>query len=338
MTVGVSLLEINDLKTVFPSDIGPLRAVDGASFSVAAGERVGIVGESGSGKSVTALSIMGLIRTPPASVSGKVVFKGVDLLKVGSKQRQRVRGGQIGMIFQNPLNCLNPVMTIGHQIVETILAHEEIPKAEARDRAISLLQRVGIPDPSRSVDEYPHKFSGGMRQRVMIAMALSCQPDLLIADEPTTALDVTIQAQIVDLLMSICEEENTAVVFITHDLAILAGFAERVLVMYSGRIVEEGPVDTIYYGATHPYTWGLMTSITRLDESRQDRLSTISGNPPSAVFQPSGCPFHPRCRYAEEICPREIPALVVHKEDDHPSACHFAGALVPPARLRQVQQ
>ena len=332
MTHGEVLLEVRGLRTTFPSDAGPVRAVDGVSLSLRRGERLGLVGESGSGKSVTAMSIMGLV-APPARLEGEVLYGGVDLVRASSRQRQEIRGSGIGMVFQNPLNCLNPAMTVGAQIDEAILIHEGVSRREARDRAVESLARVGIPSPARSAREYPHRFSGGMRQRAMIAMALSCRPALLIADEPTTALDVTIQAQIVDLLASISAEEGTAVILITHDLGLLAGFAERICVMYAGKIVEEGPVDTIYYGATHPYTWGLMSSLTRFDEPPRTRLAPISGNPPSAVFVPPGCRFHPRCRYEQEVCRRDVPDLSIHAGDDHPSACHFAGRLDPPRVL-----
>jgi oligopeptide/dipeptide ABC transporter ATP-binding protein len=229
-------------------------------------------------------------------------------------------------------------MTIGDQVAEAIRAHRDVAKRAARAEAVEALGRVGIPSPARNADEYPHRFSGGMRQRVMIAMAISCGPELLIADEPTTALDVTIQAQIVELLASLSEERGMAVLLITHDLALLAGFAERIVVMYGGKVMEEGAVDTIYYGATHPYTWGLMGSITRLDEARQERLVSIPGSPPSALSLPSGCVFHPRCRYAEEVCRRDVPRLEVRARDDHPSACHFAGELTPPAPLEAMRR
>jgi peptide/nickel transport system ATP-binding protein len=327
------LLEVRGLDVTFPSDAGPIRAVNGVSFHVAEGQRVGLVGESGSGKTVTALSIMGLLRAPPANVSGHVLFREADVFRMPADERRRLRGGRMAMVFQNPLSSLNPAMRVGDQIVEAIRAHADVSKRAARAEAIDLLARVGIPSPARNVDEYPHRFSGGMRQRVMIAMAISCGPELLIADEPTTALDVTIQAQILALLASLSEERNMAVILITHDLAVLAGFAERIVVMYAGKVIEEGGVDTIYYGATHPYTWGLMGSITRLDEPRRERLVAIPGNPPSAVSLPTGCVFHPRCPYGEEVCRTDIPALTVRPHDDHPSACHFAGELTPPAAV-----
>ena len=334
MIVAEPLLEVRDLGVTFATRSRPIHAVNGVSFDVRPGERIGIVGESGSGKSVTALAIMGLLRCPPAQVAGHVLFRGTDLVALPPRDRRRFRGAHLGMIFQNPLSSLNPAMKVGDQIVEAIQAHENVSRRAANRRAVELLGRVGIHAPARSVDEYPHRFSGGMRQRVMIAMALSASPELLIADEPTTALDVTTQAQIVELLLELSEERGAAVVLITHDLALLAGFAERLVVMYSGRVVEEGDVRTLYYGATHPYTWGLMTSITRLDRARPERLEAIAGNPPSATFLPGGCVFHPRCPYSEAVCAETVPEHVVHVGDDHPSACHFAGRLPPPSTLR----
>lgn len=329
------LLEVTDLCVTFPAETGVLTAVDRISFHVGRGERVGLAGESGSGKTVTAMAIMGLVRTPPATVSGSVVFDGQELVGMRERAWQRIRGARIAMIFQNPLGTLNPAMTIGDQIAETILAHEDVSKKHAHRRAIDLLGRVGIPAAERNAAEYPHRFSGGMRQRVMIAIALSCEPDLVIADEPTTALDVTIQGQILELLVSICEESATSMVFITHDLGIMAGFAQRLAIMYAGKIVEEGDTDTIFYRATHPYTWGLLASLTRLDEPRRRRLRTIEGNPPSPVTFPSGCRFHPRCPHAAPVCSREVPGLEVHPRDNHPSACHFAGTFVPPPEVRR---
>jgi peptide/nickel transport system ATP-binding protein len=331
MTQSEPLLSIEDLTVSFTSPYGPVRAVNGVSIVVGPGERVGVVGESGSGKSVTALAVMGLLKG--ALVGGQAHFRGIDLIGLSSRRMQLVRGSQIAMIFQNPLHCLNPAMTIGAQIEEALLAHVKLSKAEARERTITLLQRVGIPAPHQNVDEYPHRFSGGMRQRVMIAMALSCEPALVIADEPTTALDVTIQSQIIELLAEVCEEQGTAVMLITHDLGLLAGFAERIVVMYAGRVVEEGIVDIVYYNADHPYTWGLMTSLTRMDEARRERLSPISGNPPSAVRIPSGCAFHPRCPYVLDVCSSEVPGLIVRPGTDHLSACHFAGQISPPTEL-----
>jgi oligopeptide/dipeptide ABC transporter ATP-binding protein len=333
-----ALLAVDDLELTFPSRDGKVHAVNGASFTVAVGERVGLVGESGSGKTATGLTIMGLVRSPPAHVTGRVVFDGRDLLRLPSRERQRLRGARIAMIFQNPLGSLNPAMTVGDQVVEAIRAHRNVAKATARAEAVELLGRVGIPSPATNADEYPHRFSGGMRQRVMIAMAISCGPELLIADEPTTALDVTIQAQIVELLAALSDEFGMAVLLITHDLALLAGFAERIVVMYGGKVMEEGAVDTIYYRSTHPYTWGLMGSVTRLDEPRRARLTAISGNPPSALSLPTGCVFHPRCPHVQDVCRHEVPALAVRPADDHPSACHFAGELAPPAALEAMRR
>jgi oligopeptide/dipeptide ABC transporter ATP-binding protein len=335
LTGGEPLLEVRDLGVTFAGRPSSIHAVNGVSFEVRPGERLGIVGESGSGKSVTALAIMGLLRCPPASVSGEVLFRGADLVPLPQRERRRYRGSHLGMIFQNPLSSLNPAMKVGDQIVEAIQAHESVSRRAALAQAVALLGRVGIHAPARSADEYPHRFSGGMRQRVMIAMALSASPELLIADEPTTALDVTTQAQIVELLLELSEERGAAVVLITHDLALLAGFAERLVVMYAGRVVEEGDVRALYYGASHPYTWGLLASITRLDQARPERLDAIPGSPPSATLLPTGCVFHPRCSYTAAVCTDSVPELVVHAGEDHPSACHFAGRLTPPSALER---
>jgi oligopeptide/dipeptide ABC transporter ATP-binding protein len=333
MNPAASLLSIENLRVSFPGPHGTAHAVNGTSFAVAAGERVGVVGESGSGKSVTALAVMGLLKG--AIVEGRAVFRRTDLVRLSNRRMRQLRGSQIAMIFQNPLHCLNPAMTIGAQIEEPMVTHLGVSKADARARAVKLLDRVGIPAPDRNMGEYPHRFSGGMRQRVMIAMALSCEPALLIADEPTTALDVTIQAQIIELLAEVCAERGTAVILITHDLGVLAGFAERIVVMYAGRVVEEGMIDTVFYGADHPYTWGLMTSITRMDEARQERLLPISGNPPSAVRVPQGCAFHPRCPFARDVCSSEVPDLMMRPRTNHVSACHFAGQIPAPKGLRE---
>lgn len=332
------LLELRELRTRFTTPRGTVRAVDGVSLTVGRGERVGLVGESGSGKTVTGLSVMGLVRAASATVAGEVRFDGTDLLTLPPRERRRLCGPRMAMVFQNPLSSLNPAMTIGDQIVEGIRTHRPVGRQAARRRAIELLDRVGLPAPDRNIDGYPHSFSGGMRQRAVIAMALSCDPELLIADEPTAALDVTIQAQIVELLHSLAEERGTAVMFITHDLSLLAGFAEQIAVMYAGRVVEHGPVDEIYERAAHPYTRGLLASITRPDTPRDERLQPIEGQPPSALQVPAGCPFHPRCPYAAERCRAEEPRLTPRGGVDHPSACHFAGELpapVPRARRRQ---
>lgn len=320
------LLEVHDLHVTFPGDTGPVRAVDGATFDVQPGERLGVVGESGSGKSVTARSVMGLVPSPPATISGDLRFDGADLLRMDVAQRRRLRGERMAMVFQNPLNALNPAMTVGNQITEAIRAHRSTGRRAARRQAIDLLGSVGIASPAINVDEYPHRFSGGMRQRSMIAMALSCDPELLIADEPTTALDVRVQAQIVELLLSLSEQRGMSVVLISHDMALLAGFAERVVVMYAGRVMEDGPVDDVYYRPAHPYTRGLIASVPRVDGIRGERLEGIAGTPPSAVRLPPGCVFHPRCPYAQQVCRAETPRLV-ERGPGRLSACHFADEL-----------
>ncbi len=321
---GEPLLDVRGLATYFWTEDGVVKAVDGVSFQVFPGERFAIVGESGSGKSVTALSVMRLVDRPGKIVAGEVFFEGRNLLELDEEEMQGVRGAKIAMVFQDPMTSLNPVFTVGHQIMEAILLHQKVSKAEARDRAIELLKEVGIPRAEERIDDYPHQFSGGMRQRAMIAMALSCQPRLLIADEPTTALDVTIQAQILELILGLSEERGTAVILITHDLGIVAGFAERLMVMYAGKVVESGSVEDIYYHSLHPYTWGLMGSLSRLDMKRKDRLEPIPGTPPSLIFLPPGCPFHPRCRYRVEQCRVETPRLLPYT-DSHWVSCHLAG-------------
>jgi oligopeptide/dipeptide ABC transporter ATP-binding protein len=334
------LLDLRDLAVAFPTDTGLIQAVGGMSFSVRAGERVGIVGESGAGKSVAAMAIMRLL-PPSAQISGQVYFDGTDLLQLGPRQLRRVRGGRIGMVFQDPVTSLSPRMTVGAQLVEAIRAHRSVSRRSARHRALELLISVGIPDPERWIDEFPHRLSGGMAQRVMIAMAISCEPGLIIADEPTTALDVTIAAQIIDLLVTLAQQRGIAVVLITHDLALLARFAERILVTYAGRVVEDGAASAIYERATHPYTWGLMHSVTRVDEQRRRRrMPVIPGAPPSARAIPPGCPFHPRCQHAQQVCRQEIPDLTADRSDGaggHRSACHFVGELPRPDDLYGVR-
>ncbi|MGI8707193.1 MAG: ABC transporter ATP-binding protein [Actinomycetota bacterium] len=320
---GGPLLEVRDLAAGFDSRHGMVKALNGVSFGLEPGERLGIVGESGSGKSVTAHAITGLLPSN-ARVTGEARLDGVDLLQMSKRKMRHVRGERIGMVFQNPLHCLNPSMKIGAQIEEVILAHTDADKREASRRSLELLDQVGIPSPDRSAQEYPHLFSGGMRQRVMIAIALACKPQIVIADEPTTALDVTIQAQIIDLLAENCKAYGAAVILITHDLGILAGFADRIVVMYAGRVVEQGDVDSIYYRPAHPYTLGLLRSVTRIDEARRDRLVPITGNPPSPVLLPSGCAFHPRCPYTQPVCSERVPPLELKGGIDHPAACHFA--------------
>jgi oligopeptide/dipeptide ABC transporter ATP-binding protein len=301
------LLEVNDLKVRFATEDGIVRAVDGLSFKLERGKVLGIVGESGSGKSVTAMTLMGLTRGVNAAFEGEVLYKGTDLLKVPDRDMQNFRGNELGMIFQDPMTSLNPVYRIGEQIVEAIRAHENVDGRTARSRAIELLRQVGIPNPDSRVDNFPHEFSGGMRQRAMIAMALSCSPSILIADEPTTALDVTIQAQIVDLIGRLKDDFDSAVIFITHDLGVIAEIADEIIVMYAGRVVEQGTKRDVFYDPQMPYTWGLLGSIPRLDRPRVERLHTIQGMPPSLINPPEGCKFRPRCPHAFEKCKEEPP-------------------------------
>jgi peptide/nickel transport system ATP-binding protein len=303
------LLELRALRTTFAGEAGEFPAVDGVSFSIAAGRTLGIVGESGSGKSVTALSIMGLVPSPPGRIAGgEVLFDGVDLLKLDAAALGERRGNQLAMIFQEPMTSLNPAFTIGDQIAETIRRHRHVGKREARAETIDMLRRVRIPAPERRVDDYPHKLSGGMRQRAMIAMALACGPKLLIADEPTTALDVTIQAQILDLLRQLRDETGTAIMLITHDLGVVAELAHEVIVMYAGKVMERAPVATLFEAPQHPYTIGLLASIPPL-EGEVRRLASIDGAVPSPVAFLEGCRFHPRCPFAIERCRSEEPPL-----------------------------
>jgi peptide/nickel transport system ATP-binding protein len=314
-TAGSPLLEVSDLKVSFATEDGTVSAVDGVSFSVARGEVVAIVGESGSGKSVTAMTLMGLTRGPNARFEGEATFDGTELIKANDEQLRKIRGAGIAMVFQDPMSSLDPVWRIGPQIVEQIRVHEpEVSKAQALDRAVQLMERVGIPRASERLRSYPHEFSGGMRQRVMIAMALSCSPKLLIADEPTTALDVTIQAQILDELRTLRDETGAGVILVTHDLGVVADIADRVIVMYAGRVVEQGTLDDIFYDPQHPYTWGLLGSITRIDSDRSARLPAIPGMPPSLLKPPKGCHFRPRCPHAFEKC-TEVPPLANHVPD-----------------------
>jgi oligopeptide transport system ATP-binding protein len=304
------LLHVKDLQTHFFTPDGVVKAVQGVSFSLDEGETLGIVGESGSGKSVTALSIMRLIPWPPGKiVNGEIVYKGDDLLKYSNEEMRHIRGKEISMIFQDPMTSLNPVMTVSKQIGEMLRLHMGMNDRQARNRTIELLKMVGIPSAEQRLDSYPHQFSGGMRQRVMIAMALSCNPKLLIADEPTTALDVTIQAQILEIIKRLKSEFNTAVIFITHDLGVVAGLCDRVIVMYGGRIMEEAPTTNLYKDPRHPYTLGLLKSVPRLDESRKERLEPIPGMPPDLVNPIPGCPFYPRCTFREEYHRDNMPPL-----------------------------
>jgi peptide/nickel transport system ATP-binding protein len=319
----VALLEVNDLKTYFRTDDGIVKAVDGVSFEVEKGQTLGIVGESGSGKSVTCLTIMGLNAKRNTITSGTAAFRGEDLLRMNSRKLRDIRGNDIAMIFQDPMTSLNPVHTIGKQLIEAILLHRDVTKAQARGRALELLKAVGIPRADRRVDDYPHQFSGGMRQRVMIAMALVNDPDLLIADEPTTALDVTTQAQILELMNRLQREFGSAIIIITHDLGVVAETADDVVVMYAARIAEQGPVDEIFKRPHHPYTWGLLGSLPRLDTDTE-RLVQIPGQPPSLLNPPRGCRFHPRCPYVMNVCKEQEPELLpVANHADHLQACHL---------------
>lgn len=301
------ILTIDDLHTYFRTDDGIVRAVDGVSFSLEQGETLGIVGESGSGKSVTCLSAMRLVPSPPAYFpKGKVIFKGRDLLTLSKREMRDLRGNEISMIFQDPMSSLNPFLKISRQLTEVLEVHKNISRRDARKAAIEMLERVGIPAPAKRIDDYPHQFSGGMRQRVMIAIALLCEPKLLIADEPTTALDVTIQAQILDLIEELKTKFGTSVIFITHDLGVVAGIADRLAVMYAGRIVEQGTTEEVFENPRHPYTRGLLASIPRLDE-RSEELQVVPGLPPDLSALPSGCAFHPRCSLAVDKCKEEYP-------------------------------
>jgi len=302
------LLDVQDLEVSFATEDGLVRAVDGVSFTLDRGEVLAIVGESGSGKSVTVMTLMGLTRSPNARFAGSARLRGGDLVTASEQELERVRGREIAMIFQDPISSLSPVQRIGKQIAEQILAHEKISKAAALDRAVGLMERVGIPRARDRARAYPHEFSGGMRQRVMIAMALSLSPGVLIADEPTTALDVTIQAQILKEIKQLSSESDSGVIFVTHDLGVVADIADRVLVMYAGRLVEQGTVDEIFYDPQHPYTWGLMGSVTRVDRDPPNRLPAIPGQPPSLLRVPEGCHFRPRCPHAFDPC-RQVPPL-----------------------------
>ena len=299
------LLEVKDLGVDFTTEDGVVHAVDGVSFELDRGKVLGIVGESGSGKSVTAMTIMGLTRDVNSTFRGQVNYQGRNLLEISDTEMQNFRGDEIGMIFQDPMTSLNPVYRIGEQIVEAIRAHESVDKRTAQRRAVELLRQVGIPNPESRVDDFPHQFSGGMRQRAMIAMALSCNPAILIADEPTTALDVTIQAQIVELIAQLKDDFNSAVIMITHDLGVVADIADEIVVMYAGRVVERAPTRELFYDPQMPYTWGLLGSIPRLDRPKPERLHSIEGAPPSLIQLPRGCKFRPRCPHAFEKCMEE---------------------------------
>ena len=303
------LLSVEDLRVSFRTDDGIVRAVDGISYTVAPGHTLGIVGESGSGKTVSSLTTLGLTRSPNAKIEGRIVFEGQDLVTMDDDKLRRIRGNDVSMIFQDPLSAMHPFYKVGWQLVEAMQAHHTLSKSAARARAAELLELVGIPDPKRRVDQYPHEFSGGMRQRAMIAMALANEPKLLIADEPTTALDVTVQAQILALLQDLQERLGTAIIIITHDLGVVAEIADDIAVMYAGRIVERGSTQEIFTSPQHPYTWGLLRSIPRLDNPRDEELVPISGRPPSLIHRPSGCHFHPRCAYVRDAHKRVDPQL-----------------------------
>ena len=321
------LLSVRDLKTSFFTHVGEVQAVRGISFDVNEGEVLGIVGESGSGKSVTSLSIMGLLQYPGRVVDGEILLNGEDILTYSKDQMRKVRGKEIAMIFQDPMTSLNPVYTIGNQVMEMILEHEKMTKREARARAIEMLKLVGIPAAEKRIDSYPHEFSGGMRQRVMIALALSCNPKLLIADEPTTALDVTIQAQILSLIKSLNKQFGMTTMLITHDLGVVATVCDKVAVMYGGLIMEYGTVDEIFYHPRHPYTMGLLGSIPHVDGGEKRRLIPIDGTPPDLINPPKGCPFSTRCKYCMNVCTREQPPYFA--EDKHRTMCWLLDADAP---------
>ena len=322
--MSAPLLSVRNLSTEFRTERGIVKAVDDVSFDLAAGETLAIVGESGSGKSVTAMSMLRLIPTPPGRISsGEVMFDGRDLLKLDDREIRAIRGNRIAMIFQEPMSSLNPSLTVGLQIAEPIVIHRRTPWAAAMDKAVELLARVRISDGASRLNSYPHQYSGGMRQRVMIAMALACKPQLIIADEPTTALDVTVQAQILALLKELTREANSAMILITHDLGVVARYADRVVVMYGGRIVETAPARALYKTPKHPYTRGLMASVPRLDGDTARPLVPIEGQPPDLATLPPGCAFAPRCQQAVDRCRTERPPLV-EREPGHFSACHFS--------------
>jgi len=318
----MAMLEVKDLHTRFRTDDGVVKAVSGVSFSVEKGETLGIVGESGSGKSVTCLSVMGLVDQRNAELEGSVLLDGQEILNAAPKAMRDVRGTKMSMIFQDPMTSLNPVKSIGWQLEEAVLVHHDVTRKEARKRAIEILEHVKIPRADQRVDDYPHQFSGGMRQRVMIAMALINNPELVIADEPTTALDVTTQAQILNLMLDLQREFHMAIIMITHDLGVVAELAKEVVVMYGGRVVERAAVDSLFTEPQMPYTWGLLGSLPRVDVI-QDRLQQISGQPPSLLRPPSGCSFNPRCEFAMDVCRQELPALEEFHAPEHLFRCHL---------------
>jgi peptide/nickel transport system ATP-binding protein len=318
----MALLEVNDLQTRFKTDDGIVKAVSGVSFSLDRGEILGIVGESGSGKSVTCLSVMGLVDRRNATLEGSVKLDGREILNASPKEMRDIRGTRMAMIFQDPMTSLNPVKSIGWQLEEAVLVHQDVTRKVARQRAVEILEHVRIPRADARADDYPHQFSGGMRQRVMIAMALINNPEILIADEPTTALDVTTQAQILNLMQDLQREFHMAIIMITHDLGVIAELSGNVIVMYGGRVVERAGVDELFTNPQMPYTWGLLGSLPRVDVI-QERLQQISGQPPSLLRPPPGCPFNPRCEFAMDICRQELPALEQFKRPDHEFRCHL---------------
>jgi oligopeptide/dipeptide ABC transporter ATP-binding protein len=329
-----ALLTVSDLAVSFNTEDGVVRAVDGVRIELQPGEVLAVVGESGSGKSVTALTLMGLTRSPNASISGTALFEGTELIGARDSELRAIRGNRMSMIFQDPASSLNPVHRVGDQIAEQIRAHRDVTKSEARRRTVELLDAVGIPDPHTRADSYPHEFSGGMRQRAMIAMALSLDPSLLIADEPTTALDVTIQAQLIDLLRKLNEERDLSIVIITHDIGVVAEIADRVAVMYGGRIVEQGTLDEIFYDPQHPYTWGLLGSRPRIDRPRPVRLPQIPGAPPSLLAPPAGCHFRPRCPHAFDQC-ESVPELSARLPD---TPGHLDRCFLSPEQKRERRE
>jgi oligopeptide transport system ATP-binding protein len=319
------LLEVKGLKTHFSTRDGVVKAVDGVSFDLDEGRTLAIVGESGSGKSVTALSLMRLIPEPPGKiVEGEILLKGQSVLKMKDDEVRSLRGNRIAMIFQDPMTSLNPVFRVGYQIAEALRLHKDMDRKQADARTVEMLNLVGIPNAAQRARDYPHQFSGGMRQRAMIAMALACDPDILIADEPTTALDVTIQAQILELMIEMQQRTGAAIIMITHDLGVVADMADDVMVMYAGKQVEYGSSDNVFYRPLHPYTWGLLDSLPRHDIDEKGQLCPIEGQPPSLIDIPTGCAFHPRCPYAKDVCRRQSPELR-EIEPGHSAACHFAG-------------
>ena len=330
------ILQVKNLKTYFHTQAGLVKAVNDVSFDVEKGKTLGIVGESGCGKSITSLSIMGLVEKPGKIEGGEILFAGEDLLKKTEDQMRQIRGKQIAMIFQEPMTSLNPVYTIGEQITEALLLHEHMTKRQARERGIEMLKLVKIPLPERRFDEYPHQLSGGMRQRVMIAIAFACDPKILICDEPTTALDVTIQGQILDIIKNLQKKNQTSVIMITHDLGVVANIAQKIAVMYSGIIVESGTCEDIFYRPRHPYTWALIRSVPRLDLKNKQELATIPGTPPDLLNPPVGCPFCTRCSYCMPICKEEMPEATEFG-GEHKAACWLHHPMAPKVEMPNLE-